>query len=83
MNTQPIEGNGTLTFEDGESFDVHASVQFRRIGDTISGHGKIRSDRVVALGFKNGPAILNVGGKKTRVLIGPVNLDYAEVSTTG
>ena len=81
---QPIKGKGTITFDDGTTFDVDADIKFSVDRGLTSGNGIIRSDQIFSAGMKDGGPILTCGSQKIRIFLTQTDSrGFALVKTSG
>ncbi|SOC16861.1 hypothetical protein SAMN05877809_10912 [Rhodobacter sp. JA431] len=76
---QPIKGEGTLEFEDGDIFHVYVDLRPLPGGGKTALDGIARSNEVFRIGMKTGLPVLHCGTKKIRVSIGHVSSDGTAV----
>ncbi|PTX46319.1 hypothetical protein IQ03_03750 [Gemmobacter caeni] len=83
MKPNNYSGRGTVSFSNGESYEVDVHLSFHSSGGFVSGDGRLESDQAFSIGMNDSGATLIYGGQKIKIVVNKTHIDECHFLTSG
>lgn len=80
MKPRDYSGRGTVSFSNGESYEVDVQLSFH---DSGGGGGRLESDQAFSIGMNDSGATLIYGGQKINIVVNQAYIDECHFLTSG